>query len=186
MRPNPWIGNCVAIGDAAASLEPLDAAQLQVLQIGLTHLLAMFPIDAAQMPEAGAYNRVVTAHFENVRDFQIAHYKLNKRLDAPFWDRCRDTDPPASLAYKLALFERCAQVALYDHETFQEENWIANFLGHGLIPKSYDARADALEGAALMAQFQQMLHFIASEVTDMPSLEAHMETHAPSPSTGLF
>jgi hypothetical protein len=37
-----------------------------------------------------------------------------------------------------------------------------------------------------MAQFQQMLLFIASEVTDMPSLYAHMETHAPSPITGLF
>ena len=178
-RARPWVGNCIAIGEAAAVLEPLDAVQLHVIQLGLSRLIGLFPVDAEALLEADAYNADITAHIENIRDFQIAHYKLNQRFDEPVWDRARAMNIPDSLAYKLDLFAQRGRVALYDHESFEIENWNAIFIGHGVMPRGYDPLADALPREEQIAKFKGMLHFIAKEVRTMPSLDAHLEIHAP-------
>jgi tryptophan 7-halogenase len=178
-RACPWSGNCVAIGEAAVTLEPLDAVQLQLIQIGLSHLIALFPVDADAMLETDLYNAGISAYARNIRDFQIAHYKLNQRIDDPVWDRAREMKVPDELQYKLDLFGRRGRVALYENETFQAENWTSIFVGHGLVPRSYDPLADALPGQEQIQEFQRMLRFISAEVQAMPSLEAHLEFHAP-------
>ena len=35
--------------------------------------------------------------YEDVRDFIIAHYKITRRSDDPFWDHVRTMDVPDSL-----------------------------------------------------------------------------------------
>lgn len=178
-RARAWVGNCIAIGEAAAVLEPLDALELHAIQLGLSHLIAMFPVDADALMEADAYNAGIAAHIGNIRDFQIAHYKLNQRFDEPMWDRARAMNIPESLAYKLNLFAQRGRVALYDHESFEIENWNAILVGHGIMPRAYDPLADALPRPEQIAKFKGMLHFIAEEVRTMPSLDAHLEIHAP-------
>ncbi|RYZ82206.1 MAG: hypothetical protein EOO68_34765, partial [Moraxellaceae bacterium] len=86
-RKKHWIGNCVALGSSATSLEPLDATQLHVLHLGLSLLRSLFPADKNTMPEANIYNEKMRVNVENVRDFQIAHFHLNKRYGDPFWDK---------------------------------------------------------------------------------------------------
>jgi tryptophan halogenase len=178
-RARPWVGNCIALGAAAAVLEPLDALDLHVIQIGLSQLISLFPVDADALVEAAAYNANIAAHVGNLRDFQIAHYKLNQRIGEPMWDRARAMDIPESLAYKLHLFAQRGRVALYDHESFEIENWNAILIGHGVMPRTYDPLVDALPREEQIAKFKGMLHFIAEEVRTMPSLEAHLEIHAP-------
>ena len=185
-RSVPWTGNCVAIGEAWACLEPLDAAPLHMIHVGLSHLITLFPVDADSLLEAGPYNDAVLAHARNLRDFQIAHYRLNERHDEPFWDRARAAEPPADLAYKLALFAARGAVATLEDETFQEENWASILIGHGLIPRSHDPRADAAPREEQIQSFQRMLRFIAAEVRDMPSVEAQLELSAPAPSSFPF
>lgn len=178
-RSSAWVGNCVAIGDAAASLEPLDAAPLHLVQTGLSLLISLFPVDADDMREAGAYNVRLAAHAENLRDFQIAHYKLNQRRDDAFWDRARDVACPDALAYKMRLFASRGRIALYDDETFQESSWTSIFVGHGLIPQAYDPLVDLTAGDEQIQQLQKMLRFIASEVTGAPTLQSQLAA-APS------
>jgi tryptophan halogenase len=36
------------------------------------------------------YNRYVVACWDEIRDFLALHYKLNTRLDTPFWLQCRE------------------------------------------------------------------------------------------------
>ncbi|MDB5493873.1 MAG: hypothetical protein JWP86_1210 [Phenylobacterium sp.] len=173
-RAAAWVGNCVAIGDAAASLELLDAAPLHLVQTGLSLLISLFPVDADDMREASAYNARLAAHAENLRDFQIAHYKLNQRRDDPFWDRTRDVPAPDALAYKMRLFASRGRIALYDDETFQESDWTSIFVGHGLIPQAYDPLVDLTPGDQQIQQLQKMLRFIAAEVTAAPTLQSHL------------
>ncbi len=174
-RAASWIGNCVAIGDAAVSLESLDAAPLHVIQTGLSLLVAMFPVDAESMVETGAYNEVMARHAQNLRDFQIAHYKLNQRRDDVFWNRARAVEPPESLAYKLRVFGARGRVPLYDDEAFQAPNWTSIFIGHGVIPRDYDPLVDQLSDEDQILQMQRTLQFIAGEVTQMPTLQSHIE-----------
>jgi tryptophan halogenase len=185
-RPGAWRGNCVAIGEAAACLEPLDAGPLHMVHVGLSHLIALFPVDADAMLEAQAFNDAMGAHARHLRDFQMTHYRLNGRLDEPFWDRLREAEPPPELAYKLDLFAARGAVALYDDETFQEENWTSILIGHGLFPRGHDPQADAMAPEDQIETFKRMLGFIAAEVRDMPSVEAQLELFAPAPSSASF
>jgi len=152
-----------------------------MLHSGLSHLVALFPADAMAMPEAAVFNDIMRRHAANVRDFQISHFRLNRRFGEPFWDQARDSAVPASLDHKLRLFECRGIVALGEDETFQEENWTALFNGHGLRPKSWDPLVDRTPEAEQIANFQKLLSFIATEVEGMPTLQAHIELNSPLP-----
>lgn len=185
-RLKHWIGNCIAVGDTAVSLDPLDAVQLQMLNIGLSHLISLFPVDRDNMKEAGIYNMKMASYARGLRDFQISHFKLNRRFDQALWDTARERNVPDTLAKKLRLFESRGIVAMEEDETFQEENWISIFAGHQLTPKSWDPRVDKLPEQEQIANFQRILSFIASEVNTMPSLQAHLELNAPGASNSIF
>ncbi|HEY3814448.1 MAG TPA: tryptophan 7-halogenase [Caulobacteraceae bacterium] len=173
-RPRPWIGNCVAVGDAAISLEPLDAVQPHLIQAALSLLISLFPVDAGDMAEGEAFNAAMDLNARHVRDFQIAHYKLNQRRDDRFWNRAREAAVPESLAYKLDLFAARGRVAVYDEEAFQPPNWTSIFLGHGLMPRDYDPLVDLLPPQDQVLQMQRMLKFIAGEVSVMPTLQSQL------------
>jgi tryptophan halogenase len=178
-RQLQWIGNCVALGETAASLDPLDATHLHLLQTGLSWLIALFPVNRQNMPEAAEFNQQMAAHTRGVRDFQAAHFKLNRRFGEPLWDAVREQDPPESLARKLRLFKARGVVAMDENETFQEESWTSIFNGQGLEPDSWDPQVERIPDQELMAHFQKILGFIASEVQAMPSLQAHLEMNRP-------
>ena len=185
-RDRPWIGNCVAIGEAAVSLEPLDAVQLHVVHTGIAHLVKLFPVSAETFPEAEIYNRAIVSHAANIRDFQIAHYKLNRRFDERLWDGVRDARPPASLEAKMNLFRSRGHVLLYDGESFQDQNWASIFLGHGLMPESYDPRVDLIEPQEHIARVQDRLRTIGEAVAAMPPVAAYLAGPAQQPQARSF
>ena len=174
LRERPWIGNCVALGEAAASLDPLDAVPLHLVHVAVSHLVTLFPADADNMLEAVAYNRALAAHACNVRDFQAAHYKLNRRYDESFWDRVRRAPGPEALDDRIRVFAARGLVPLLEEETFQEQSWSAMLIGHGTYPASYDPRVDLLSADAHIDGIQQRLRDIASEVRNMPTIAAYL------------
>jgi tryptophan halogenase len=104
VRRSLWHKNCVAIGEAGVTLDPIDSARMQANLIGLSHLVSLFPTDRHCVLESQEYNRNVSQSLERIRDFQICHYLLNERFDQPLWSHCRSMTPPESLIYKLQLF----------------------------------------------------------------------------------
>jgi tryptophan halogenase len=185
-RRSAWVGNCVAIGEAAARAEPLDAAPMQILQTGISHLVALFPVDADNLLEAEIYNAALASHLRNIRDFQIAHYKLNGRTGEPLWDRARSMAAPDELAYKIAQFQNRGRVPIYDDETFQEANWASVVLGHGLKPRSYDPLVDQMPQDEQSQKLQDLLTFMRNQAAEMPSVDAQLEMATPSSSDSFF
>lgn len=181
----PWIGNCVAIGGAAAALEPLDAVHLHLVHVGISNLVALFPVDAAAMPEAGAYNAALARHIANVRNFQIAHYRLNRRVGEALWDRARDATGPAELEAKLRLFASRGKVPMYEDEPFQEQNWASIFVGHGLIPRSHEPLVDSVPLQEQMERMQHLLHLVATEVNAMPRVGEYLGLDRPARHAGM-
>ena len=174
MQVRPWIGNCVALGDAAIALEPLDGVSLHGTHIGLTHLVALFPVESEAMPEAGKYNELVASHARNVRDFQIAHYQLNQRFDEPMWDQAREAAPPDLLAARIGLFAARGEIPQLEHDTFEGQNWTSMLIGHGVMPRDYDPRVDASPQSELIEKFQRLLGVIAGEVKAMPTVDVFL------------
>ena len=185
-RKKLWIGNCLAVGDAAASIEPLDATQLHTLHLSLSLLRRLFPNRKDYMPEADLYNEKMQSHLINIRDFSAAHYKLNQRYGEDLWDAQRNMPVPKSLEEKIELFSSRGLIAMREDETFVEENWTSILVGHGLMPESYDPLVEKVSRVDQIQQFQKILNYIAAEVASMPSMQSHIEINTDTSHSSMF
>lgn len=178
IRSAAWVGNCIGVGEAACVFNPVDNPGLHVLHMGLVHLLNLFPVDGRFDLDAAEYNRIMRMSYERLRNFQLCHSQLNRNFGLPYWDYLRETPVPDELAVKYALFKARGAVALYDEETFQADDWLSVFIGHGLMPDSYDPLVDQTPDNEAIGQFQAMLRYIREEVDEMSSHAAYLELHA--------
>lgn len=70
----PWLGNVVALGDAAARFEPLAHLNLDLAHRQLDLLLELLPGRAIEPLERAEYNRRSVMMMDGVRDTLAAHY----------------------------------------------------------------------------------------------------------------
>ena len=143
-RRRPWVRNCVALGDAAIEIEPLAGAQLHAAQIGIGTLIELFPIDTRSQIEAAEYNRIVGEHADALRDFTMAHYRVNTGRAGKFWEAARAEPAPARLANKLDLYRANGRIVMLDHESFEEVDWAWLLLGSGCLPATLEAQIQRL------------------------------------------
>ncbi len=177
-RHDAWSGNVIAIGEAACTFNPIDAAGLHSLHIALAHLITLFPVARDTAVEAAEYNRVIQQAYERLRDFQICHFKLNQNFDKPYWDGARAMTVPDTVRDKIDLFLARGRILSLDEETFEPDSWLSIFFGHGLMPQSWDVVADRVSQEEAVSQFKRMLGFIRQQVDGMSSHDAFLEIHA--------
>lgn len=175
----PWIGNCIAVGEAAIATEPLDGMSLHVTHGTISHLMTTFPAARGDFPEATMFNRAIGQFAANIRDFQLAHYKLNRRFDDAMWDEARETPAPETLQRRLDVFSARSIVTLYDHESFGEQNWASLFVGSGLIPTGYDPQVELVPDEAHIAMVQERLRTVSEVAQGMPPVDALLGEEQP-------
>jgi tryptophan 7-halogenase len=168
-RRAPWIGNCLALGGAAQVIDPIASTQICLAQSAILRLLSLFPHGRSCMVEAAEFNRWSDEEVTCARDFAILHYKANRRDGEPFWDACRAMSVPETLAHRIALYENCGRVALYDGELFEASGWIAMFEALGVRPKRYDAMANAIPNGEIEHYFSRLREAMLKAVATMPS-----------------
>jgi tryptophan halogenase len=139
-RSRVWVRNCVALGDAAAELEPLVGAGLHFAQLGLATLVELFPLNRASSIESVEYNRVMAEHADALRDFTIAHYRVGRARPGDFWNAARTCALPAELTHKLDLYSASGRLHVQDHETFEELDWAWLLIGSGCIPAAVEVQ----------------------------------------------
>src|SRR3954454_8948014 len=69
----PWLRNCVAIGDAAVAVEPLEWTNLHLAHDAIDRLVALMPDRDFSPVELWDYNRQTSAEADRVRDFLVLH-----------------------------------------------------------------------------------------------------------------
>lgn len=170
-RARLWEKNCVAIGLSGGFLEPLESTSLHLIQSGLIRLINLFPDLTFREADRALYNRQSDEEYEKIRDFIIAHYKLSRRTDTPFWQACQALTVPDSLNEKLSVFGACGRVYQDGEELFGAESWIMVLLGQGLMPQTPDP-AVALRSQA------EILTFLENIETTITKCVARMPDHA--------
>lgn len=180
IQRRPWIGNCIALGQSAISVDPVGALDLHVTHGCISHLMTLFPATAGEFPESDAYNRLMHSFGTNLRDFQAAHYLLNRRFDDRFWDSARDAPMPPTLRRKVDMFDARALVPLNDDESFQEQSWAGLLVGCGVNPKGYDPRVDSVPDELHIQKVQQRLRDVASLARSMPAIDRFLGLDQPS------
>jgi tryptophan 7-halogenase len=119
-----WVGNVVAIGNAAGFVEPLEATALQVVCIE-SSTLADSLLDCLREPNqplVDLYNLYNTRQWDDLRDFLAVHYRFNTRLDTPFWQACRAETDVAGAAPILRFYEANGPSAVADPVMFDPNN----------------------------------------------------------------
>lgn len=162
-RSLAWQANCVAIGAAACTFDAIHGVDLQAVQIGLVHLLPLFPVSGDSRVERLEYNRNVQAAFERIRDYQSAHYALN-RYGGAFWSRARVTPLSAELLRKIGVFRARGDLVHYEDESFDIADWQSLLLGHGVLPESWDPAADRTPPEVVKGELLRILGFIRQKV----------------------
>lgn len=132
-----WRGNCVAVGDSAVSVEPLEWTNLHLAHSAIDRIISMLPSKTCAPIELAEYNRQNAAEANRIRDFLILHYVTAKRPE-PFWKEASAVSPPETLAHTLSLFRERGRLPFYEEETFSKDSWLAVLLGQSVIPRRYD------------------------------------------------
>jgi tryptophan 7-halogenase len=179
-RVRAWEKNCVAIGEAACVFDPVHFLDLHSVQVGLVHLLHLFPVQAEYGVERDEYNQNVRSAFERMRDFQSAHYLLNgyglNRPDGDFWSRARAVPVSAELAHKIDAFRARGEAVHYEDEAFTIDDWQALFLGHGLVPETHDPAVERTPSDLRDAELARIQDFIRRKVDDQRSHAAYLHS----------
>jgi tryptophan halogenase len=168
-RSRPWVGNCLALGDAAISLDPLESTNLHLVQSGLARMIALMPGRDFAAVELAEYNRLAALEAEGVRDFLMLHYVASERGDSPFWRACRTLPVPDSLRYKIDQFRSRGRVVLHDEETFPRDSWLAVLLGQNIVPGRYDPLADAIDEKPALAMLRALRQAVLAAVAGFPT-----------------
>jgi tryptophan halogenase len=169
----PWLANCVAIGDAAVRVEPLEWTNLHLAHSAMDRLVAMMPDRDFSPVELWDYNRQAAAEADRVRDFLALHYVASQRPE-PFWRDAAAAEPPASLAHTLALFRERGRLPFYEEETFARDSWLAVLLGQGLLPRAADPLIDIVPPRDSDAAMAGMRRAIETMVPGVPTHAAYL------------
>ena len=175
-RAVAWERNCVALGAAACVFDPVHSVDLQAVQVGLVHLLHLFPVQADYEVERIEYNQNIRSAFERIRDFQSAHYALNRFGNSSFWTRAREPLVSPALQHKIETFRARGDIAAYEDETFTVDDWQALLIGHGALPESYDPAVERTSPEIMTRELGRVLSFIKAKVEEQPSHSDYLQT----------
>jgi tryptophan halogenase len=180
-RARSWDKNVVAVGLSSGFLEPLESTSIHLIQTGITRLLALFPGRGFKAADIAEYNRQTDFELCDVRDFIIAHYKVTRREDTPFWAYVRHMDVPDSLSERLELFRASARFFIHGKaELFREESWVQVLIGQGL-EMNYDPVVDMIPEPQLRHFMRDVEETIADCAQGMPDHAAYVARHCAAP-----
>jgi tryptophan halogenase len=163
-----WAGNCVALGPAAATFEPLDVSPLHLLQEGLFRLLAMLTRLKRSPGLAAEFNRGTNAQLDEIRDYEALRYALADRTEGPFWERVATLDWPESLRRRIALFRTHGRYTKGESNLFDKAHWIASFMNFGCKAGSYDPIADMIDAGRMRADVDRFRAEVAAAADRQP------------------
>lgn len=175
MREGAWQANCIGVGEAACVFDPIHDVAIQALQLGIVHLLTLFPVTGEFTAERREYNRIMRSRFERIRDFQCALYALSP-FDGPFWQRSRELQMPDTLRHKVATFRARGHIAPMEDETFLADSWRILFTGLGIAPESLPPTIGRISPQRLQGEINRSLELIRRKVLEQPPHDKYLET----------
>jgi hypothetical protein len=135
-----WEKNCIALGLSQGFIEPLEATALLLVQQAIEMFVARYEKGNFSAEFRDDYNARVHERFERVRDYIVAHYKLNTRDDSEYWKANRDNmELSSSLRHILDVWYRrgdlTREIQRQDIEShFTSLSWHCLLAGYGAFP----------------------------------------------------
>jgi tryptophan halogenase len=173
-RLRPWTANCIAIGAAAHQFDPLFDLDLHVVQLGIVHLVSLFPSRGRFDAESDEYNRVLGSTIARLRDLPPAFYGLNPFHAAGFWGAARRAAMPEATLHKIATFRARGLIPPMEDETFAPDFWRALLVGLGEMPRTWPPAIDLTSAETVRSALQRILAFVKTKVLEQPTHGAYL------------
>jgi tryptophan halogenase len=170
---HPWVRNCVALGDSAVALEPLEWANLHLAHSAIDRLVAMMPDTECNPTELWDYNRQSNAEVDRARDFVLLHYAVSNRPE-PFWQDASSRPLPASLKHTLLQWRERGRLPFFEEETFTRDSWAAVLIGQGVIPRRVDPLLTSVPEQESARSMEQLRNAIQSAVMQAPTQSTYL------------
>ena len=140
-----WTGNCLAVGLAQGFIEPLEATALHIVQATVQSFIAA--CNQGDFSPAGRddFNAALARRYEGIRDYIVAHYRLNLRRDNDYW---RANAENSNLSPSLKALMTCWFTAGELHRElerldlsrfYSSLSWGCLFAGYGNFPSHRNA-----------------------------------------------
>jgi tryptophan halogenase len=173
-RPEAWVRNVLALGDAAVALDPLESTNLSVAHSAIRRALALIPGRDFHPLELAEYNRQTIQQTDRIRDFLALHYLRAPPRKGEFWQAVADRALPASLARTVEQFEARGRLPFFEEESFDKHSWLAVFLGMGIVPRALDPSAGALQLEPAIAGMERLAANLAALPARLPPYQAYL------------
>ncbi len=157
-----WQRNCLAVGLAQGFIEPLEATALLLVQETVETFMQSLDTDKTSATDIDQFNVTISTRFEQVRDYIVAHYKLNTRTDSEYWAANRNNDKLSdSLRHLLDVWYRrgdlTAEIKRQSRAShFGTLSWHCLLAGYGAFPEL----ADGQPGTGDLFEEQNVRDFI--------------------------
>lgn len=135
-----WSYNCLGLGLSQGFIEPLEATALHLVQVSIELFASLLEKGNFSSHYAPEYNKKISERFERVRDYIVAHYKLNTRDDSEYWRANRDNNKlsPSLLSILDCWYQRgdlSEEIERQNLDThFDAVSWNCLLAGYGTFP----------------------------------------------------
>lgn len=135
-----WSHNCLGLGLSQGFIEPLEATALHLVQVAIEYFIQQFEQGEFTAKNRVNYNQFMAERFERVRDYIVAHYKMNTRNDTDYWRANRDnSNISKSLSQLLSVWfnreELSPEIARQKIDShFDDVSWHCLLAGYGAFP----------------------------------------------------
>ena len=173
-RRQAWSGNCVALGHAAAIVEPTSPAPIMLLQMDIQRLMGLIPVTSDFSIEAKIFNEAFLTDVENILLFNNAFYHMGNLDNVPYWNAAKTHSTSAKLDRKLKQFSHRGLLVRYDLEPFNDEDWIILHHGMGREAERKDIFASLSKTSVISQELKNMSNSIQDIVAKMPPHHIYM------------
>jgi glycine/D-amino acid oxidase-like deaminating enzyme len=135
-----WVNNCLGLGLSQGFIEPLEATALHLVQACIELFISKFEAGNFTDKYRVEFNSEMDQRFERVRDYIVAHYKLNTRDDSEYWRANRNNMKLSeSLLQILDVWFRKKDLTTEVNRQniasyFGSESWHCLLAGYGAFP----------------------------------------------------
>lgn len=136
-----WRGNCLAAGLAQGFVEPLEATALHIVIATALEFAQAYAAGGFTAQHRDAFNAAIAARYDGIRDYIVAHYRMNQRSGTHYWRECAANQalPDGLKGMMTAWFTQedvaAANRALYgESPAYSAMSWHCLFAGYGTFP----------------------------------------------------
>lgn len=163
-----WSANSLAMGLSQGFIEPLEATAIHIVITTAQQFIAAFDDGGFGPKNRDIFNQRIAGRYEGIRDYIVAHYRMNRRADNAYW---RDNATHDHLSDHL----KAMITAWFTGQDLEQEiirlniggyygaiSWYCLFAGYGVFPAEVKMRAPLIhENAADMARMEIFMNSAA-------------------------